>query len=82
MCSLKPSGMQNGEEGRKKKRTTGAGTLTPIILPDTSLSFHILGLDLFQEFSSESLRTLIKAQRTVRYCKRLGVLKHSTNLAE
>lgn len=42
-----------------KKRNTAAGTGTPVNLADTSASFHILGLDLFQE-TSESLRTLHK----------------------
>lgn len=49
--------MQNGEEEGKKKKDRSRNSLTPINLPDTSISFHILGLDLFQE-TSESLRTL------------------------
>lgn len=59
MCSLKPLGMRNGEEEKKKNRhgKRSRNSLTPINLPDTSISFHILGLDLFQE-TSESLRTL------------------------
>lgn len=42
--------------GEKKRRSRNS--ITPSIqLPDTSISFHILRLDLFQE-TSESLRTL------------------------
>lgn len=44
-------------EKKKRNAAAGAGTGTPVNLADTSTSFHILGLDLFQE-TSESLRTL------------------------
>lgn len=79
--SPKPSGTPSGEgdaglrhrkkkKKKKKERQTrrSGNSLTPsVLLEDTSVSFHILRLDLFQETSAESLRTLDQTQRTVRY---------------
>lgn len=61
MSSPKPLGMPNGEVEKKKNRQSdrSRNSVTPSIqLTDTSISFHILWLDSFQETSTECLRTL------------------------
>lgn len=45
------------KEENKRHGSRSRNSVTPINLPDTSISLHIPGLDLFQE-TSESLRTL------------------------
>lgn len=82
MSSPKPLGMLNGEVKKNKQtKQEELSSVTPSIQStDTSVSFHTLRLDSFQEIFSESLRTLVNPKDCEVPYKPVCGQKHSASL--